>query len=536
MMFACGMGKESGEFSFNVGVPALGTRSENRPSVVMMVVPDVMGICYYDRCLERRKERRKSAALKHAKMNMPMRAGSKGSVADGADEGEDEGSDRFSMESLGVLGASHSGQHFCRQFAEIFRFHLFSGQDVVVADAFLDAMVDADPGLAEAFGLTPRSSMNMQRYTPTPRQSSDCCGTPRKSVVNEQASDPMPRRSVTQEQFAPLQKSASLQRRSSVSVAASKGRQSWAKVQSGVREGEFTAIQLKATLNQLVDSQRTSTLEDSPTPSRAPRASWRERKPSVTSFPRMSPHAPSRRLKPVNDDQDEADDVMMALASATHEFNCENSDDGSAAATGRKRSESQSTDEGSVPLADQAIAINLAKDLEEAMLGTARATGKMANMLQSVAAGKLDAGKLDNELINLHFSYDPCAFWEGGPQMCSMVLEAAQAGDLGLIKQLHATGVSVASVADYDLRTASHLACVEGNIEIVKYLNQHGADFHFKDRWGRTAIDDANNAGHKDVIYYLQHGVTAMPLVAGQQLASRVPGVPSLELGLMPRC
>jgi ankyrin repeat protein len=116
-----------------------------------------------------------------------------------------------------------------------------------------------------------------------------------------------------------------------------------------------------------------------------------------------------------------------------------------------------------------------------------------------IAAG----GGTYEELLTLHFSYDPCAFWQGSDQTCSMVLEAAQAGDLSLIRQLHANGVSIVSISDYDLRTAGHLACVEGNIEIVKYLKQHGANFSMKDRWGRTPMDDAHSSDHHDIIALL---------------------------------
>ena len=114
-------------------------------------------------------------------------------------------------------------------------------------------------------------------------------------------------------------------------------------------------------------------------------------------------------------------------------------------------------------------------------------------------------GKLDRELIKLHFSHDPCAFWEGEEQMCSSVLDAAMSGDLGLIKQLHANGVSL-TIADYDLRTAGHLACVEGNLEIVKYLKQNGVNFNVKDRWGQTAMQEAEATNRTEIISYIKTG------------------------------
>ena len=44
------------------------------------------------------------------------------------------------------------------------------------------------------------------------------------------------------------------------------------------------------------------------------------------------------------------------------------------------------------------------------------------------------------------------------------------------------------NTADYDRRTALHLACVEGHIETVEFLLNNGCDPMMKDRWGHTAI------------------------------------------------
>lgn len=46
-------------------------------------------------------------------------------------------------------------------------------------------------------------------------------------------------------------------------------------------------------------------------------------------------------------------------------------------------------------------------------------------------------------------------------------------------------GVS-ANLADYDKRTALHLASCEGCTEIVILLLDKGADVNSLDRWGRT--------------------------------------------------
>lgn len=46
-------------------------------------------------------------------------------------------------------------------------------------------------------------------------------------------------------------------------------------------------------------------------------------------------------------------------------------------------------------------------------------------------------------------------------------------------------GVDI-NLADYDKRTALHLAACEGCIEIVVLLLEKGADVNSTDRWGRT--------------------------------------------------
>lgn len=45
--------------------------------------------------------------------------------------------------------------------------------------------------------------------------------------------------------------------------------------------------------------------------------------------------------------------------------------------------------------------------------------------------------------------------------------------------------------ADYDKRTALHLAAAEGHYDIVDFLIKNGADIHLKDRWGNTAYHEA---------------------------------------------
>jgi len=81
-----------------------------------------------------------------------------------------------------------------------------------------------------------------------------------------------------------------------------------------------------------------------------------------------------------------------------------------------------------------------------------------------------------------------------GDRMCN----AASKGDLAHIKFLVSMGACV-NAADYDRRSALHLASAEGHHEVVEFLVQCGADVHCKDRWGGNPLKDAIRGGHTQV-------------------------------------
>lgn len=91
---------------------------------------------------------------------------------------------------------------------------------------------------------------------------------------------------------------------------------------------------------------------------------------------------------------------------------------------------------------------------------------------------------------------------------------AASEGDLAGIKRLLISGASLDD-ADYDGRTALHLAAAEGQLEVVRYFLDHGIKVSPKDRWGNTPFDDAVRAGHKKVANLLQ---TRLEKQAGREI------------------
>ena len=59
--------------------------------------------------------------------------------------------------------------------------------------------------------------------------------------------------------------------------------------------------------------------------------------------------------------------------------------------------------------------------------------------------------------------------------------------------------------ADYDGRTALHLAACENHIEIVEFLINIGkVKKNPKDRWNNTPLDEATKLNHNEIVKLLQ--------------------------------
>eukprot|EP01083_Nonionella_stella_P079641 218613_1 len=93
---------------------------------------------------------------------------------------------------------------------------------------------------------------------------------------------------------------------------------------------------------------------------------------------------------------------------------------------------------------------------------------------------------------------DPCMkVHERRESLVTQLLFAASRGALKEVKRLIANGADIWS-ADYDSRTALHLAASESQTNVIQYiLQEFGADaderahINAEDRWGETALDDA---------------------------------------------
>lgn len=88
------------------------------------------------------------------------------------------------------------------------------------------------------------------------------------------------------------------------------------------------------------------------------------------------------------------------------------------------------------------------------------------------------------------------------------LLFACKHGDLETVRRLYLQGANL-NIADYDGRTALHLAACEGHTLLIKFLlHVAKVDSTVQDRWGRTALDDARHFQRDDCIPIILRSVS----------------------------
>ncbi len=80
---------------------------------------------------------------------------------------------------------------------------------------------------------------------------------------------------------------------------------------------------------------------------------------------------------------------------------------------------------------------------------------------------------------------------------------AAQNGDIAIVQFLIEHGADIKAQDIVFSRTALHFAAGNGNLDTVKYLAEHGADIQDKDDYGATALHYAAKHNKLDVVKYL---------------------------------
>ena len=101
---------------------------------------------------------------------------------------------------------------------------------------------------------------------------------------------------------------------------------------------------------------------------------------------------------------------------------------------------------------------------------------------------------------------------DGGRDYHYSLLNYASEGNLPKVQQTvekilasSKNGYDSVCKGDYDARTALHLACSEGRLQVVKYFIESGffREILVKDRWNNTPLDDAIRIKNQAIVNYL---------------------------------
>ncbi|KAK5983024.1 No extended memory [Trichostrongylus colubriformis] len=96
----------------------------------------------------------------------------------------------------------------------------------------------------------------------------------------------------------------------------------------------------------------------------------------------------------------------------------------------------------------------------------------------------------------------------------------ARSRDMVALRRLYMQGVDL-SASDYDRRTPLHVAACEGDLNMVKFLiNVAKVDVDARDRWNRSALDDARFFKHTDCVEFLERAIARPEARRTQSISS----------------
>jgi len=116
-------------------------------------------------------------------------------------------------------------------------------------------------------------------------------------------------------------------------------------------------------------------------------------------------------------------------------------------------------------------------------------------------------------VLSANMKIDPCEPLVTQKYQLENLLFAAAEGDLKEVQRAGTGSFSNLFEADYDMRTALHLAASEGHHHVVRFIveqtqglpqEERSKWLSPKDRWQRTPLDDAYSGDHKRVIKILE--------------------------------
>lgn len=84
----------------------------------------------------------------------------------------------------------------------------------------------------------------------------------------------------------------------------------------------------------------------------------------------------------------------------------------------------------------------------------------------------------------------------------AMINTSVLTGDLNKIDMLKSHGANLSAI-NQDGRTALHIACCEGNKQVVKHLLAYGVSVHIRDRHDKTALMEAIANDNHEIIKIL---------------------------------